>query len=147
MIQTIDLIKNDNQQWCEVLEYCGGGDLCNVIQNKHLTCDEVNTFFLQLIHGVDYIHKMGVSHRDLKPENRMKFEWFWITFILVVLDNKGCLKIADFGEAEVFRNPYEKTSHKSKRCCGSQPYMAPEEFTQKEFDSAPIGKSYSIVLY
>lgn len=58
----------------------------------------------------------------------------------MVLDNKGCLKIADFGEAEVFRNPYEKTSHKSKRCCGSQPYMAPEEFTQKEFDSAPIGK-------
>lgn len=27
VIQTIDLIKNDNQQWCEVLEYCGGGDL------------------------------------------------------------------------------------------------------------------------
>lgn len=55
-----------------------------------------------------------------------------------MLDAKGNLKITDFGEAEVFQSPYEQRPHKSKRCCGSQPYMAPEEFTQKEFDPRPI---------
>jgi protein-serine/threonine kinase len=55
-----------------------------------------------------------------------------------MLDSKGGLKITDFGEAEVFQSPYESAPHKSKRCCGSQPYMAPEEFTEKEFDPRPI---------
>ncbi len=125
VIQTVDLIQNEQQQWCEVMEYCAGGDLCNMIQHKHLTADEANTYFIQLIHGVAYLHSMGVAHRDLKPENLM-------------LDAKGCLKITDFGEAEVFQSPYERSPHKSKRCCGSQPYMAPEEFIQSEFDPRPI---------
>ena len=70
VIETVDLIQNDQMQWCEVMEYCAGGDLCNLIQNKHLTAFEANMYFVQLIHGVAYIHSMGVAHRDLKPENR-----------------------------------------------------------------------------
>ncbi|KAJ3059075.1 serine/threonine-protein kinase HAL4/sat4, partial [Quaeritorhiza haematococci] len=45
-----------------------------------------------------------------------------------MLDGRGCLKITDFGEAEVFQTPYERTPHLSHNCVGSEPYMAPEEF-------------------
>ena len=52
----------------------------------------------------------------------------------MILDSLCHLKITDFGEAEVFQSPYENAPHKSKKCCGSEPYMAPEEFKKEEFD-------------
>lgn len=41
---------------------------------------------MQLMHGVQHIHKKGICHRDLKLEN-------------VLLSNDFELKIADFGFA------------------------------------------------
>lgn len=67
---------------------------------------------------------MGVAHRDLKPEN-----------LLVTAD--GCLKITDFGNSECFRMAWESEKTNvlpSKGVCGSEPYIAPEEFENKEFD-------------
>ena len=47
--------------------------------------------FLQLIAGIEYLHKRGVSHRDIKPEN-------------LLLTENDVLKISDFGLATVFRH-------------------------------------------
>lgn len=77
------------------------------------------------MNGVEYIHTQGVAHRDLKPENLM-------------LDSHGTLKISDFGEAEVVQSPWESEPHKSRGVCGSGPYIAPEEFTLKEFDARSV---------
>lgn len=55
-----------------------------------------------------------------------------------MLDGKGSLKITDFGSAEVFRSVWEKEAHKSHRLAGSEPYIAPEEFTEKEFDPRAV---------
>jgi serine/threonine protein kinase len=53
----------------------------------------------------------------------------------VVLDaSRRVLKIADFGEAEVFKGPYDKDVHLSTRRVGSKPYIAPEEYIQPQFD-------------
>jgi protein-serine/threonine kinase len=57
--------------WPIFFLFLKGGDLCHLIQNRHLSADEANALFIQLIHGVAYIHSMGVAHRDLKPENCM----------------------------------------------------------------------------
>ena len=48
-------------------------------------------FFNQLISGLEYLHKKGVSHRDIKPEN-------------LLLDENDLLKLSDFGMATVFRH-------------------------------------------
>ncbi|TPX31926.1 hypothetical protein SmJEL517_g04834 [Synchytrium microbalum] len=124
VVETVDLITTKEGVW-EVMEYCSGGDLCTMIQDNAIEPSKADVYFAQLIHGVAYMHAMGVAHRDLKPENLM-------------LDAKGCLKITDFGEAEVFQGPFGSTPQMSKRHVGSAPYMAPEEFTKNEFDPRSV---------
>jgi hypothetical protein len=67
IVQTLDLVVNDKHTWCEVMEYCGGGTLFDLLQDRKLMIGEVNCCYKQLLDGVHYIHSMGVAHRDLKP--------------------------------------------------------------------------------
>ncbi|KAJ3205654.1 serine/threonine-protein kinase HAL4/sat4 [Entophlyctis luteolus] len=124
IIKTVDLIQDDKKTWCVVMEFAEGGDLYSKIHAGLLTDEYViDCFFKQLLKGVAYLHSMGVAHRDLKPEN-------------LLLDKTArILKITDFGVSEVFRAPFESLSKKAHGMCGSGPYIAPEEYTQKEYDS------------
>ncbi|KAG0361500.1 serine/threonine-protein kinase HAL4/sat4 [Gamsiella multidivaricata] len=122
IVETVDLVQDEQQHWCEVMEYCCGGDLYNTIKQGHMSRIEIDCCFKQLIHGIAYLHSMGVAHRDIKPEN-------------LLLDGQGRLKITDFGVSDVFRMCWEKSPHLSKGLCGSEPYIAPEEFLKKEYDA------------
>jgi serine/threonine protein kinase len=85
-----------------------------------------SSYFKQIVHGVDYLHKMGVAHRDLKPEN-------------ILLDSNGsCLKISDFGVSQVFRTPFGSQTKKASGKCGSGPYIAPEVLESKEYDPEQV---------
>jgi serine/threonine protein kinase len=106
VVETVDLVVNDDHTWCEVMEYCPGGTLYEILKDHSLTKLEVNCCFKQLIDGVNYIHSMGVAHRDLKPEN-------------ILFDSEGNLKISDFGTSDVFKTAFEKDIHLSKGLCGS----------------------------
>ena len=123
VIQTLDLLQLHSEAYSEVMEYCPGGDMHTLIASA-TTLSEVESscFFSQLINGVAFLHSMGVVHRDLKPEN-------------LLLTADGCLKIADFGNSEVFRMPWEKKVRSSASIRGSGPFIAPEEFTCKTFDA------------
>ncbi|KAK3817217.1 MAG: kinase-like domain-containing protein [Benniella sp.] len=125
VVETVDLVQDEQHHWCEVMEYCCGGDLYNAIKQGYMSRVEVNCCFKQLINGVAYLHSMGVAHRDIKPEN-------------LLLDGKGRLKITDFGVSDVFRMCWEKAPHLSKGLCGSEPYIAPEEFKTKEYDARRV---------
>ena len=74
----------------------------------------------QMVQGLDYLHGMGVAHRDIKPEN-------------LLLTADGQIKITDFGVSDVFRFAWEKQGHKSRGLVGSEPYIAPEAFENKEY--------------
>ncbi|KAJ3380448.1 serine/threonine-protein kinase HAL4/sat4 [Entophlyctis sp. JEL0112] len=118
VIETLDLIQDERREWCVVMEYMSGGDLYARIHDGLDDQDEINCYFKQLMNGLAYIHSMGVAHRDLKPEN-------------LILDTEcRILKIADFGVAEVFKTAFEVSSRKSKGVCGSEPYIAPEEWLE-----------------
>jgi hypothetical protein len=68
IVKSVDLIQDSHHQWCVVMEYCQGGDLFSRISNGSLTSEgEKNCYFVQLIHGAQYLHSIGVAHRDLKP--------------------------------------------------------------------------------
>lgn len=124
------------------MEYCDGGDLFNVIcenASNGLQAAEANCFFKQLVSGVEYLHRMGIAHRDLKPEN-------------LLLTTDGCVKISDFGGAECFRPVFEQQQplseiYFSKGVCGSEPYIAPEEFIQSEYDPRPVDVWSCGVIY
>ncbi|KAG0062820.1 serine/threonine-protein kinase HAL4/sat4 [Linnemannia elongata] len=123
VIQTMDLLQLHGDTYSEVMEYCAGGDMHSLIASANtLGESESSCFFSQLINGVAFLHSMGVVHRDLKPEN-------------LLLTSDGCLKIADFGNSEVFRMPWEKKVRSSTSIRGSGPFIAPEEFTTKTFDA------------
>lgn len=122
IIDTLDLLKDAKGDYCEVMEFCPGGDLYTlIIAAGKLEYAEADCLFKQLIRGVNYMHDMGVAHRDLKPEN-------------CLLTQQGVLKLTDFGNSECFKMAWESEIHLSEGVCGSSPYIAPEEFISAEFD-------------
>ncbi|KAF9272339.1 serine/threonine-protein kinase HAL4/sat4 [Mortierella antarctica] len=112
VIQTMDLLQiHSGDTYSEVMEYCAGGDMHSLIASANtLGESESNCFFAQLVNG---------------PEN-------------LLLTSDGCLKIADFGNSEVFRMPWEKKVRSSTSIRGSGPFIAPEEFTKKTFDARKV---------
>jgi serine/threonine protein kinase len=68
------------------------------------------------VDGVEYCHSKGVCHRDLKPEN-------------LLLDDKGDLKISDFGLSALYEGEDDGGSSRSQllhTTCGTPNYVAPE---------------------
>ncbi|PYH47625.1 Pkinase-domain-containing protein [Aspergillus saccharolyticus JOP 1030-1] len=53
---------------------------------------ETKTLLLQIISGLDFLHGQWIMHRDLKTSN-------------LLLNNRGEIKIADFGMARYFGDP------------------------------------------
>jgi len=135
VIHTLDLLQDAKGDYCEVMEYCAGGDLYTlVLAAGKLEVQEADCYFKQLMCGVEYLHEMGVAHRDLKPEN-------------LLLTTHGSLKITDFGNGECFRMAWEKEAHMTAGLCGSAPYIAPEEYTDKEFDPRAVDVWATGVIY
>lgn len=135
VVETVDLVQDEQQHWCEVMEYCPGGDLYAAIKKGGMSSGEVECSFKQILKGIQYLHSMGVAHRDIKPEN-------------LLLDGRGHVKITDFGVSDVFRMCWEKKTHLSKGLCGSEPYIAPELFDQKEYDARLVDVwAAAIVFY
>ncbi|KAJ9474708.1 Serine/threonine-protein kinase HAL4/SAT4 [Pseudozyma hubeiensis] len=135
IVETVDLVQDENRHWCEVMEYCPGGDLYAAIKRGGMSQAEVECSFKQILNGIFYLHSMGVAHRDIKPEN-------------LLLDGHGHIKITDFGVSDVFRMCWEKSTHYSKGLCGSEPYIAPEQFEKKEYDARLVDVwAAAIVFY
>jgi protein-serine/threonine kinase len=80
IVETVDLVQDESQHWCEVMEFCPGGDLYAAIKKGGMSPSEVECCFRQILSGVEYLHSQGVAHRDLKPEN-------------IFFDAKGHLKV------------------------------------------------------
>jgi len=135
VIHTLDLLQDSKGDYCEVMEFCAGGDLYTlVLAAGKLEVTEADCYFKQMMRGVEYMHEMGVSHRDLKPEN-------------LLLTTHGAIKITDFGNGECFRMAWETDPHMVSGLCGSAPYIAPEEYVEKEFDARAVDVWACGVIY
>jgi len=67
-------------------------------RGKHLEPPTIKSLCFQLCRGIEYCHVNSVLHRDLKPQN-------------LLIDDRGRLKIADFGLARAFSLPIPKYTH------------------------------------
>ncbi|OJJ51989.1 hypothetical protein ASPSYDRAFT_52595 [Aspergillus sydowii CBS 593.65] len=135
IIVTFELLPLGYGNLCACMEYCSGGDLHSlIVTSQRLWEEEADCFLKQLMHGILYLHEMGIAHRDLKPEN-------------LLLTNRGCLKISDFGNAECFRLAWEDLVHMSTRRCGSAPYISSEQYLAQPFDPRYVDIWAAAIIY
>ena len=98
----------DRENLFLVMDLMTGGDLRYHLGNMRFFDEEQTRFFVAcIVTGLEYLHINHIIHRDIKPEN-------------LVLDNKGYLRITDFGIARVL------SSDNSRDTSGTPGYMAPE---------------------
>ena len=91
-----------------VMDLLNGGDLRFHVSRYRKFSEEQTRFFIaNMIYALEYIHENNVIHRDIKPEN-------------LVLDDKGYVRITDFGIAK------ENMPDNSSETSGTPGYMAPE---------------------
>lgn len=79
---------------CFVCRISGGELFERIIdEDFELTEREVIKYMLQIIDGVNFIHKQGIVHLDLKPEN-----------IMCINKTGSKIKLIDFGLARRLGN-------------------------------------------
>lgn len=109
-----------------ILEYADGGDLFDHIMKHSEGLDEhlARDYFQQILHAIDFCHKLHVVHRDLKPEN------------VVFFKSQQTVKLTDFG----FSNKFVP-GNKLDTSCGSLAYSAPEILLGVSYDAPAVGLS------
>jgi serine/threonine protein kinase len=86
---------------------------------------------IEILKGVDYLHKNNIIHRDLKPDN----------ILLTDGINGRFVKIADFGLAKVYDKKELNTKDR-----GDVRYMAPEVIRSQKYDLKAVIFSLGIII-
>ncbi|RPB14776.1 Pkinase-domain-containing protein [Morchella conica CCBAS932] len=94
VIRLLDVFSSKNQNLNLVLEFLDG-DLEFIIRDKDITFNgaDIKSWMAMSLRGLWWCHKNFVLHRDIKPNN-------------LLLSTNGQLKLADFGLARSFSDPY-----------------------------------------
>ena len=86
-----------------------------------LSPDLVKSYAYQILCGLCYCHCHRIIHRDLKPQN-------------LLINNKGMIKLADFGLARAFTIPLRNYTHEVITLW----YRPPEILLGSKFYSLPV---------
>ena len=73
-------------------------DFSHVNVSSCVASPPVQSYLYQILEGILFCHCRRVLHRDLKPQN-------------LLIDNKGVIKLADFGLARAFGVPVRVYTH------------------------------------
>ncbi|KAG0245575.1 hypothetical protein B0O80DRAFT_27740 [Mortierella sp. GBAus27b] len=119
IIETLDIVKESGHYY-EVMEYAKY-ELFSAVMSGLMGRDEIACCFKGIVDGVAYLHSLGVAHRDLKLDN-------------CVMNERGIVKIIDFGCSMVFKLPFDKKIQLARGISGSDPYIAPELFITDQHD-------------
>ena len=110
------------------MEFISGEDLNSLLRRiGRIPTHKATEMARQLCSGLASAHEKGVLHRDLKPAN-------------VMLDERGSLRIMDFGLAGVIDQIADIRS-------GTPAYMSPEQLAGKEVTIKSDIYSLGLVLY
>eukprot|EP00271_Cylindrocystis_brebissonii_P017489 TRINITY_DN4568_c0_g2_i1.p1 TRINITY_DN4568_c0_g2~~TRINITY_DN4568_c0_g2_i1.p1 ORF type:complete len:350 (+),score=78.71 TRINITY_DN4568_c0_g2_i1:375-1424(+) len=115
-----------------VCEYMSGGTVKSYMQKRRdkLPLKTALKMGLEVASALEYLHSLDIVHRDLKPEN-------------ILMDQKGVLKIADFGVARIeATNPVDMTCE-----TGTVRWMAPEIIDHKPYTRKVDVYSFGVVLW
>lgn len=119
IIKLYSVFSTKNQNLNLVLEQLPQGDLLKLIQDTQsisYTPADVKAWMLMLMRAVHFCHANFILHRDIKPNN------------LLIAAN-GEVKLADFGLARSFADPYQPMTYNTITIW----YRPPELFFQAQF--------------
>jgi len=105
------------------LEYVPGGSVAALLRNYGAFEESlVSTFVRQILQGLAYLHGRDIIHRDIKGAN-------------ILVDNKSCVKISDFGISKRVEDSMLGGANKAHRPSfqGSAFWMAPEVVKQTSY--------------
>jgi serine/threonine protein kinase len=154
LLEVIDSVSSDSLYM--VLEYMPRGEIMTYIegtgcfrrriendsQEDELGCldngrrfDERHAalYFVDVLHGLCYLHQNGICHRDLKPEN-------------ILLGADGQVKISDFGVSHIFKDEQreeEITSNDNDDAQQQQQQQQQQSYYSLSYDSALTMKGMS----
>jgi serum/glucocorticoid-regulated kinase 2 len=114
-----------------VMDYYNGGELFyHLRKNKRFNEEQAKFYLAQIILAIEFLHKNKVIYRDIKPEN-------------IILDNKGYIKLTDFGLAK------EDVSDEvgTQTFCGTPEYLAPEIIRGDKYGKSVDIWCMGILLY
>jgi len=90
----------------------------------------VKFYLAELVLAIEFLHEHNIIHRDVKPEN-------------MLIDNKGHIKLADFGLCKqgITKNEVTRT------WCSTPEYMAPEMLEGKGYSCAVDWYQLGLCIY
>eukprot|EP00434_Breviolum_minutum_P002541 symbB.v1.2.002250.t1/scaffold92.1/size545918/7 len=140
-----------------LMQYCNGGSLAEMIWHdgnlmtpkEPLSTEQTWHFLLDILLGLQHLHRQGILHRDLKPTN----------ILLSFPEDAGGRRtespralLSDFGTAQAFGEPpASATAAQSRGYTGTVEYTAPEllftEDFKREYSEKSDMWSLGMVLY
>ena len=118
------------------MEYVEGTNVRSLMRERRLEPREALAIVPPLCDALQYAHEEGIVHRDIKPEN-------------ILVDNKGRVKIADFGLAKLLgQTVRDITLTEASQTLGTLHYMAPEQLERPlEVDHRADIYALGVTLY
>jgi len=120
IVSLLDVVNYDNKLYL-VFEFLDQDLKKHMDSVSCLSPSLVQSYTKQLLQGLAYCHQRRIVHRDLKPQN-------------LLIDQKGSLKLADFGLARAFCVPVRQYTHEVVTLW----YRAPEILLGSATYSIPV---------
>lgn len=143
IVAVYDVVTADNDP-CIVMEYVEGRPLNQLLRERAgvgipsgiaATAAMAVPILLQVLDGLGYAHRLGVTHRDIKPAN-------------IIVTASGTAKIADFGIARLSEISHASMSlTQAGDMLGTPSYMAPEQLSETDVDHRADLFAVGAVLY
>ncbi|KAG1752895.1 kinase-like domain-containing protein [Suillus lakei] len=95
-------------------------DLNTCMRDRSVYCSKnAGRWTVQLAHGINALHEMGIIHCDIKPKN-------------ILIDIRQNLRITDFGLSYLHEGPLEPQRAYTADFVGTDGYRAPEILSNKD---------------
>jgi serine/threonine protein kinase/dienelactone hydrolase len=140
-ICTVYELVEANGRHLIVMELVEGKTLHALLANGPLPVGEALPIALQIADAIAAAHRAGILHRDIKSGN-------------IALDDRGQVKVFDFGLAKLFGTAPEKTEGPTEArltdegaSLGTITHMSPEQLLGKAVDRRSDLFSFGVVLY
>lgn len=135
LIKYFNKFRGPSGELFVVMELCPKGDLRSLIEtlrqmDASLNSSRIKKIFVQLLLGLEIMHRLKLIHRDLKPDN-------------VFLDREDNVKIGDFGCTKELGS----TSQKANTVIGTPLYESPQVIKGEEYDTSADMWALGVIMY